>query len=160
VTWIESEPPEDELEYTKKKLRLLADEDVDDRIVNTLRDRGIDIATVREQGYAGRDDSDIYQLARKEKRVLLTFNGKDFLNQGFFPLQSCPGVLWLDFPRDESHLGEAVFDILEFRWIGDWKTKIRLKPDWNFDVWSLDSTGQVGKKTFRFIGKRIEEWRD
>ena len=158
--WVEIDPKEDELVYSKKKLRLLADEDVDARIVNTLRERGVDVVAVNELGYGGRDDSDIYQLARKKNRVLLTFNGKDFLNPGRFPLQNCSGVLWLDFPRDASGLGEAVFDILQLRWIGNWRVKVRLKPGWEFDVWSLDSSGRVKREKLRFIGNRIEEWRD
>jgi len=131
-----------------------------ERIVNTLRTKSVDIVTVTELGYGGRDDVDIYQLAQKHKRVLLTFNGRDFQDSGRFPLQTCQGFLWLDFPRDEAGLGEAVFDILQLRWIGNWKAKVRLRRGWQFEVWSLDQTGSIQKKRFRFIGNRIEEWRD
>lgn len=157
MPWVEIELPED-LELAERKLRLLADEDVDEALVEALRLAGMDVITVNEVGYRGRDDEDIYRFAYKEGRVLLTFNGRDYLDHTRFPFHSCAGVLWLDFGRQTLQLAEACSNIRSLGRCGDWKAKIRLKPRWEFDVWSRGPDGKVEKRSYRFVGTRTEEW--
>jgi hypothetical protein len=158
MPWREFELPEPPAGYPKK-LRMLADEDIDAALVEALRVHGVDIVTVSELGYRGRDDEDIFQLAYKKKRVLLTFNGSDFMDHTRFPFHSCAGILWLAMPRDYAHLAEAAFNIAQIkRSGGQWHSKVRLKPGWEFDRWTLGPSGRVEKSTFRFVGDRTDEW--
>ena len=59
-------------------IRLYADENVDDRIIRGLRQRGLDIVTVVEAGLAGRSDPEQLSHATLDGRVLLT-SDQDFL---------------------------------------------------------------------------------
>ena len=54
------------------KLKFLADEDVDARLVKSLSDKGIDIKYAPK----GVKNSELYALACKEERVLLTLDSE------------------------------------------------------------------------------------
>ena len=153
MPWVEIDLAQQTAEPRKRKLRLVADEDVDAALVAALRIAGMDVVTVGELGHKGRDDVDVYKLAYREKRALLTFNGRDYLNPSRFPFHSCAGLLWIDMPRADAYLAEAAFNIRELRWLGGWESKIRLKPQWEFDVWT-----PRGKERYRFIADRVEQW--
>ncbi len=51
---------------------LLADENLHPRVVQGLRERGLDVVTVVDRGRGGADDHDVLQLAAAEGRVVLT----------------------------------------------------------------------------------------
>ena len=53
-------------------IRLYMDENVQDAITEGLRLRGIDVLSVREDGYDGRDDSTVFQRANALERVLFS----------------------------------------------------------------------------------------
>ncbi len=60
-------------------MRLLLDEDSQSRlVVRLLREAGHDVLTVSEAALEGREDADVFACARREGRVLLTRNGRDF----------------------------------------------------------------------------------
>ncbi len=62
-------------------------------------------------------------------------------------------------PRDYAHLAEATFNIAQIkRSGGQWRSKVRLKPGWEFDRWALGASGRVEKRTFRFVGDRTDDW--
>jgi hypothetical protein len=51
---------------------LYMDENVQDAITEGLRLRGVDVLSVREDGYGGRDDSAVFQRAHSLGRVLFS----------------------------------------------------------------------------------------
>jgi predicted nuclease of predicted toxin-antitoxin system len=57
-------------------LRFLADENIPQAVILSLRSRGIDVAAVQE-ACLGASDAEVLALAASERRVLLTFD-KDF----------------------------------------------------------------------------------
>ena len=59
-------------------IRLYADENVDDRIVRGLRQRGIDVMTAVGAGMMGKPDSEQLSFATRNGLVLLT-SDQDFL---------------------------------------------------------------------------------
>lgn len=60
-------------------LRLLVDEDAQDKLlVKFLRDAGHDVITVNQAGLMSETDDIVLDYAKKEKRLLLTFNCDDF----------------------------------------------------------------------------------
>lgn len=55
-------------------VKFLTDENIFPAIVNFLRQRGFDVADVREKGLSGADDDTVIAIARKEGRALVTFD--------------------------------------------------------------------------------------
>jgi predicted nuclease of predicted toxin-antitoxin system len=51
---------------------LLADENIDARVVQDLRSRGVDVSSVRENARCGLDDASVLALALAAGRVILT----------------------------------------------------------------------------------------
>jgi predicted nuclease of predicted toxin-antitoxin system len=60
-------------------LKIKADENLAGSGVEYLRDKGHDVATVREQGLGGASDEAIYTACLAERRTLVTFD-RDFGN--------------------------------------------------------------------------------
>ena len=54
--------------------KFLADECVNADIVLGLREKGIDVLTVREAGLIGSDDETVFDIACEKKRILLSFD--------------------------------------------------------------------------------------
>ena len=54
------------------QLRLLADENVSPKVVAFLRSRGLDMLDVKEQGWQGRSDDELLEIAYRESRWILT----------------------------------------------------------------------------------------
>jgi putative protein kinase ArgK-like GTPase of G3E family len=60
-------------------MRLLLDEDSQGRIlVRLLRAAGHDVVTVEEAGLRAQGDPEVFAHAQRERRVVLTRNGRDF----------------------------------------------------------------------------------
>lgn len=53
-------------------LSLLTDENVDQQIVTYLRDVGISVKDVKEEGLVGIEDIDLLRLSVNESRVIVT----------------------------------------------------------------------------------------
>ena len=70
------------------KLKFLADEDVDARLVKFLSNEDVDIKFAPK----GIRNSKLYSLACEEQRVLLSLD-KDFLNTSLFPPLQLPAIV-------------------------------------------------------------------
>ncbi len=53
-------------------MKLFANENLFDPIIDYLRNLGSDVLSIREAGLSGITDDEVYQLACKEKRVIIT----------------------------------------------------------------------------------------
>lgn len=73
-------------------MRLLADENIPDELVDLLRSRGYDVAAVPPKS----KDADIALIAKRERRVLLT-QDKDFANIIWYPPETLHGIIRLKF---------------------------------------------------------------
>lgn len=73
-------------------MKLLADENLPDELVDVLRDKGYNISSV----IPGTDDPDIARLAKKERRILLT-QDKDFSNILWYPPKNFCGIIRIKF---------------------------------------------------------------
>lgn len=67
------DPTKDEMEALRglKKAKLYADEDIEEEVVEFLRDSGANIKSARELGHRGKPDSFHAAVSFKEKRFLL-----------------------------------------------------------------------------------------
>ncbi len=88
-------------------VRLYMDENVNGAITRGVRKRGVDVVTVQEDGYGGRDDPDVVDRARSLGRLLfsqdedllaeaahrqrngITFGGVVFAAQGEVTIGQC-----------------------------------------------------------------------
>src|SRR5437867_30322 len=66
----------------KKRPKFLIDENLGDDAAEWLRSRGHNVKTVRELGKAGASDQEIYQLARRQGRMLMTRDDNDCRDDG------------------------------------------------------------------------------
>ena len=96
-------------DLSTSKLRFFANEDVDARLVKLLVNKGIDIKYAPK----GEKNSELYSLACKEKRVLVT-RDKDFLNTALFPPSRLPAIIVLRVhPPDVSKLQSLMLKFVE-----------------------------------------------
>ena len=70
------------------KLKFFADEDIDERLVKLLLDKGVDIKYAEK----GIRNSKLYSLACKESKAILT-RDKDFLRTSLFPPSKLPAIV-------------------------------------------------------------------
>lgn len=60
-------------------MKILLDENITQKSISVLEKYGHDVIHVLDRFDAGRNDEDVFWLAMKEKRALITLNGKDFV---------------------------------------------------------------------------------
>jgi len=93
----------------QKKAKFYADEHMEDGAVAVLRECGVNIISARELGHRGKPDSFHAALAFKEKRFLLTRNGRHYLNDREFPPNRIHGVVVITaLPGDEDAYTSAL----------------------------------------------------
>ena len=72
-------------------MKVFANENLFELIIDYLREIGHDVISVRE-GLSGISDDEVYQMACKEKRVIITMD-KDFSRIFRFPPEKWGGIL-------------------------------------------------------------------
>lgn len=89
--------------------KLLADENVKAGLVKFLAEEGFDISLAQK----GVRDSELFSIAVKESRILLTHD-KDFLNATLYPPKSCRGIILLRIhPPELSKLKSLTLKFLK-----------------------------------------------
>jgi predicted nuclease of predicted toxin-antitoxin system len=73
-------------------VKVFANENLFEPIIDYLRSRGHDVLSVRDAGLSGISDDEIYQRAWKEKRIIITMD-KDFSRIFRFPPEKCGGIV-------------------------------------------------------------------
>jgi len=98
------------------KLKFLADEDVDARLVKSLISRSIDIVVAPK----GIRNPSLYLLACEKQRALLSFD-KDFLNTSLFTPSKLPAIVVL-----RIHLPTVpMLESLLVKWLDNFSDKTR-----------------------------------
>ena len=72
-------------------MKMFANENLFEPIIDYLKEMGNDVLSVRK-GLSGISDDEVYQLACKEKRVIITMD-KDFSRMFRFPPEKCGGII-------------------------------------------------------------------
>ena len=93
-------------------MRFLADESCDFAVVCYLREAGYDVKSIVES-YSGSEDEFVINLAKKEKRILLT-EDKDFGHLVFVRNIPATGVILLRFaPGERNKIGKKIVDFVK-----------------------------------------------
>ncbi len=79
-------------------MRIKLDENVDERLAVLLRDAGHDANTIREQGLHGTEDKALYEICKREDRLMVTLD-LDYSNIIRFPPEGTPGLIVLRGPN-------------------------------------------------------------
>ena len=146
----------------RRKTRFLVDEDVGIEIAQFLRQRHYNAIFVGDVGLAGRDDTEVYGYAWREKRVLLTHD-HDFLDDKKFPEHRNPGVVVLPGGGgDQQALAEGL--VIALRVFGTtaalWrKTKSTISASGEMTIHTRNfATGKIETSRFRLTRTDIEIW--
>jgi len=115
-------------------MRLLADENFPYDAVMALRENGHDVAWIRTESPGSRDE-DILARAKRESRVLVTFD-KDFGELAFHSKlpASCGIILFRITPRSPEFVARLTVDAIASRkdWVGHFavveENRIRVRP--------------------------------
>jgi len=77
-----------------QRLRLLADENISPKVVQFLREHGIDVADVKELGWQGEKDDILLAKAYQDQRFVLTYDS-DFGTLAIHLGKSYYGIIYL-----------------------------------------------------------------
>jgi len=94
--WRKIDPaPRDEMRWLRymARMKLYADEDIEEEVIQSLRSKGVNIKSARELGHTGKPDSFHSALAYKDGRFLLTKNAKHYMDDREIPFHSIRGVI-------------------------------------------------------------------
>ena len=73
-------------------MRICADENLFEPIIDYLRSLGHDVLSIRDAGLSGISDDEVYQHACNENRVIITMD-KDFSRMFRFQPDKCGGII-------------------------------------------------------------------
>ncbi len=95
-------------------MKVLLDENITQKSIPVLEKYGHDVIHVLNRFPAGKSDEDVFMLAIKEERALITLNGKDFIV--FIPprngLTLHYGLIWLRGFQVTNKSYEGVMDTI------------------------------------------------
>ncbi len=140
-----------------KKSKYLFDHNIPTSIVEDLKVMKVNVRSLKSFGKEKKDDTEVFQLARQEDRVLVT-KDKDFLQHKLFPLKLSPGIIilgcaTLTFKQIVSRLYNLISlcDVFE-------KSKVVLHED-TMDLYSLSTDGRTEMNRYRFPKNQpVEIW--
>jgi predicted nuclease of predicted toxin-antitoxin system len=92
-------------------MRFLADENVSNKVVNALRNKGTDIVSSKDFG-SSLSDEIVLETANAQNRILITFDA-DFAELVFKRKLKAKGVILLKFaPKSSQHTLETIETVL------------------------------------------------
>ena len=92
-------------------MRFLADENVSNKVVNVLRNKGIDIVSMKDFG-SSLSDENVLETANAQNRILITYDA-DFSELVFKRKLKAKGVILLKFvPKSSQHILETIETVL------------------------------------------------
>lgn len=152
--------PDDDL-LPKNKMKFLVDENIHLGVIDFLRDSGWNVKSSVEAGLNQKSDKDIFQYARKTKRVLLSHDN-DFLDAREFPFykDSCVVILPGGDSSSELILIQALYvmlDLIAPYSTGYGGTKIEIKEKEEI-VLLRKEAGKVSKRRYKFMDKKFYQW--
>jgi len=75
-------------------LRILADENISPKVVAFLRKQGLDVLDTKEEGWQGKSDDELLEVAHRQKRFVLTHDS-DFGTLAIHEGKKYHGIIYL-----------------------------------------------------------------
>jgi hypothetical protein len=143
-----------------RKAKLYADEDIEDDVVEFLKESGVNITSARTLGHRGKPDSFHAALSFKEKRFLLTKNTKHYLDNRKVPFQMVYGIIAVDGDMGEMYsYTKTLLTILDLIPYGDSYVGMKIHVAKNeLTLHFIDINGQLTTKRMRAEGEKVYEW--
>ena len=143
---------------SSKRMKLYADEDIEDDVVQLLREVGVNIKSARELGHRRKPDSFHANLSFREKRFLLTRNGKHYWDDRVLPMNRVHGVIVIDAdPSDTEAYGATLSSIAALVPYADMFTGSKMKfSASDLVVKGIDHSGKL--TTIHFRSEGTEEY--
>ncbi len=92
-------------------MKFLADENISNKVVNALRNRGVDVISIKELESSLSDET-VLEVAKKQERILVTFDA-DFAELVFRRKLKVQGVILLKFvPKSTQDILEKIITVL------------------------------------------------
>ena len=150
------------LKKRKIKPRFYCDANFPQWAVAHVRGHKLDVVTATEVGLQHRDDQDHLAYALRDGRILLTCD-RDFLDEGKYPLISCPAIVVFDFgegPRSEMLRAFQVLGwVAAYPEFSDKWAKIEANREgWTETLRFLD--GSTARHRHRFHNGELQVWVD
>lgn len=89
-------------------MKLIADENLLQSIIEYLQNLGHDVLSIRDAGLCGMTDDDVYRQACRENRIIITMD-KDFTRVFRFPPEDCGGVIVVKIYKRRVEEAFAIF---------------------------------------------------
>ena len=139
-----------------RKARLYADEDIEDWVIEALKERGVNIRSARELGHTGKPDSFHAAHAFKEKRFVLTKNAKHYFDDRKIPFNRTHGVLVLD--ADAEKIADVVAALRNLLDIVIPVGEVCIGAKIKISSEEISTRTMHNKTRLKFIGNKCYEW--
>lgn len=85
-----------------QKIKILSDENISPKVVTFLRENGLDILDVKEQGWLGKEDHELLNNAYRSKRFVLTHDS-DFGTLAIHEGKNFHGIIYIRLKNCHPH---------------------------------------------------------
>ena len=110
-------------------MKIKLDENLPLSLIGLLSARGHDVHSVFDEGLAGHGDMDIWQIAQREKRVLIT-QDLDFSDAREFPPGTHSGIVLIRLSSpSRKRLVARVLELFEIERVQPWSGSIVVVTD-------------------------------
>lgn len=94
--------------------KIVIDEDMHKSVAKPLEKLGYEVIDLRDHGFRGSTDREVYEFAQKSKAALIS-GDKDFSNIVRFPLEDHYGIIIARFPSQLSTetINKEIFEALK-----------------------------------------------
>lgn len=144
----------------RRRTHFLVDESLGPEVAAFLVDQGYDARFAGDCGLLGHSDEDVFALAWRERRVLLTHD-RDFLDDTHFPEHRNPGVVVL--PGGSGEQEPLLRALLRVMWVFGqaptlWEgSKTTIAADGVMTIRNRDYTGKLVSNRYRYHNRMPEQ---
>ena len=130
----------------RQKLRVLADHNVPQSLVEEIRAHGIMVKTAHELGLAKVEDAELLSYAKREGLILLTLDD-GFWSDKKYPIHQSGGIIFVDISTPASataSLGLQMLFLFAKSFGGNWRSGLKARA--TSDKYDLKMVSHAGKK--------------
>jgi predicted nuclease of predicted toxin-antitoxin system len=130
----------------RQKVRLLADHNVPQSLVEEVRAHGITVKTAHELGLARLEDAELLSYAKREGLILLTMDD-GFWSDKKYPIHQSGGIIFLDVSTSASATASRGLQMLFLfakSFGGNWHMGLKARA--TSDKFDLKMISHAGKK--------------